>query len=147
MLGALLQKFAVDYNYDYSSPSAATNDVSAAGAGIVLFFVLLAVACVVVAVVAHWKIFTKARKPGWASIVPIYNIIVLLRIIGRPWWWFFLLCIPFVNVVIAIIVTNDMSKSFGKDTGWTLGLLLLPLIFYPMLAFGKAKYVGPAAGK
>jgi len=147
MLGVLLQKFAVDYNYNYSSPSVSDNAAVGASIGLLMFFLLFVVACVVVAVVAHWKIFTKARKPGWASIVPIYNVIVLLRIIGRPWWWFFLLCIPFVNVVIAIIVTNDMSKSFGKDTGWTLGLLLLPLIFYPMLAFGKAKYVGPAAGK
>ena len=146
MLGALLQRFAIDYTY--SSPSVTTNnDASAGSVGLLLFLLGLVVACIVFTVVVNWKIFTKAGKPGWASIVPFYNTIVLLEIVGRPVWWFFLFLIPFANIVVAIIVTHDTSKSFGKDLGWTLGMLFLPLIFYPMLAFGSAKYAGPSAGK
>ena len=94
-----------------------------------------------------WIIFSKAGKPGWAIIIPIYNIIVLLQIVGKPWWWFLLMCIPVVNMILAIWVTNLLSKSFGKGVGFTLGLLFLSIIFYPVLAFGGAKYEGPAGAK
>jgi hypothetical protein len=109
--------------------------------GFYLFFLAVAV----VSLVSYWKIFTKAGKPGWAAIVPIYNILVMLEIIGRPMWWIVLLFIPFVNIVAAFIVANDLAKAFGKTIGWTLGLIFLPVIFYPMLAFGNAKYGGPVA--
>lgn len=93
-------------------------------------------------VASMWKIFEKAGKPGWASIVPIYNIIVLLEIVGKPGWWILLLIVPIVNIVIAILVTHLLSKSFGKDVGFTIGLLLVGIIFYPILGFGDAKYQG-----
>ena len=96
--------------------------------------------------VAHWIIYTKAGKPGWAAIIPIYNIIVLLEIVGKPWWWIFLMLIPFVNIVIGIMVVNQLSLSFGKDSGFTVGLILLGFIFYPILAFGSAQYIGPGGG-
>ncbi|MDC0271096.1 DUF5684 domain-containing protein, partial [Akkermansiaceae bacterium] len=89
-----------------------------------------------------WKIFTKAGKPGWASIIPIYNVIVLLEIIGKPVWWIVLFLIPFVNIIISIITTNEVSKSFGRGAGTTVGLIFLPFIFYPVLAFGSAQYQG-----
>ncbi|OQP62689.1 hypothetical protein A3860_27135 [Niastella vici] len=87
-----------------------------------------------------WKVFEKAGQPGWASIIPIYGTIVMLKIIGKPWWWIFILWFP----VFGIWATNLLSKSFGKDVGYTLGLLFLGFIFFPMLAFGDAKYIGPA---
>ena len=90
-----------------------------------------------------WTIFSKAGKPGWASIVPIYNLIVLLEIVGKPSWWLLLMLIPIVNIVILIIVYHNLSLSFGKDGGFTVGLILLGIIFLPILAFGDAKYVGP----
>jgi hypothetical protein len=75
--------------------------------------------------------------------VPIYNVIVLLEIIGKPWWWLFMFLIPFVNIVFLIMMINGLSKSFGKDIGFTVGLILLGIVFYPLLAFGDSKYIGP----
>ncbi len=101
------------------------------------------VVIVVLMIIALWKIFEKAGKPGWASLIPIYNTIVLLDIVGKPWWWIFLLIIPVVNIIFAIIVIHGLSKSFGLNGWFTLGLLFLGIIFYPILAFGDYRYVGP----
>ncbi len=98
----------------------------------------------VVALIALWKIYTKAGKPGWASIIPIYNTVVLLEIVGRPVWWIILLLIPFVNIVVAFIVLYDLCKSFGYGVGFLLGMIFLSPIFLLILAFGSARYVGPA---
>ena len=98
----------------------------------------------ILVIVAEWMIYTKAGKPGWAVIIPIYNIIILLEIIGKPWWWLLLLFIPGVNIVFGIWMVNLLSKSFGKDEGFTVGLILLGFIFYPILGFGESKYIGPA---
>ena len=106
--------------------------------------IIIYLAIVVLLIVSLWKIYSKANKPGWACLIPIYNIIVLLRIIGKQWWWIFLLLIPIVNIVFAIWMTNLLSKSFGKNEGFTIGLLFLPFVFYPLLGFGEAKYNGPA---
>lgn len=92
-----------------------------------------------------WKIFTKAGKPGWAAIVPIYNIVVLIEIIGRPLWWIVLFLIPFVNVIVGLVASVDLAKSFGKGSGFGIGLFLLGFIFAPILAFSSARYEGPAA--
>ncbi|HEV8507338.1 MAG TPA: DUF5684 domain-containing protein, partial [Chitinophagaceae bacterium] len=94
-------------------------------------------------IAAQWKIYTKAGQPGWACIIPIYNIYIMLKIVGKPWWWLLLMLIPFVNLIYAIWMINMLSKSFGKDEGFTVGLLLLAIIFYPILGFGPAKYLGP----
>jgi len=94
-------------------------------------------------IVASWIVYTKAGKPGWACIIPIYNIIVLLQIVGKPWWWIFLMLIPVVNIVIAVIMYHNLSLSFGKGAGFTVGLLLLPIVFFPILAFGDAIYQSP----
>ena len=108
------------------------------GVWLFVYFVLL-----IVMIVAYWKIFTKAGEEGWKSIIPIYNIVILLKIVGRPWWWLLLMLIPFVNLIILIIVMNDLSKSFGHGLGFTLGLIFLSVIFYLILGFGGSKYVGP----
>ena len=92
-----------------------------------------------------WKIFTKAGQPGWASIIPIYNVIVLLKIAGKPLWYIILLIIPLVNIVVGILVLIELAKNFGKGVGFAIGLILLPIIFYPILAFGDAKYAPSAA--
>jgi hypothetical protein len=97
-------------------------------------------------IVAMWKVFTKAGQPGWASIIPIYNLYIWCKIVGRPWWWILLMLIPFVNFIIAIILSIDLAKSFGKGVGFGLGLALLGFIFWPILGFGSAQYQGPAAG-
>jgi len=96
-------------------------------------------------IVAHWKIYEKAGKPGWAAIIPIYNLIILLEIVGKPLWWIILFFIPCVNIVFLVWVTNLLSKSFGQSEGFTVGLLLLSVVFYPILGFGNYKYLGPSA--
>lgn len=114
-------------------------------AGNITLLIYLAIFIVIIA--SFWKVFTKAGQPGWASIIPIYNLIVMLQIVGRPWWWILLLLIPIVSLVIAIIISIDMAKSFGKGTGFGIGLALLGFIFYPILGFGSATYQGPSAKK
>ncbi len=98
----------------------------------------------ILVIVAEWMIYAKAGKPGWAVLIPFYNIIVLLEIIGKPWWWLLLLFIPGANIVFGIWMTNLLSKSFGKEEGFTVGLIFLGFVFYPILGFGEAKYIGPA---
>jgi hypothetical protein len=122
-------------------------DTSAnSSSGLILTVVYLAVLVLMIA--AQWVVFSKAGKPGWAAIIPFYNILVELEIVGRPWWWLLLIVfVPIVNVVLAVMLINDLSKSFGHGVGYTLGLLFLPFIFLPMLAFGGSTYVGPAAAR
>lgn len=94
-------------------------------------------------IVAQWRIYEKAGQPGWASIIPIYNIYILTKICGKPGIWTLYMFIPLVNIVIAIWLVNMLSKSFGKDEGFTAGLIFLGIFFYPILGFGPAKYQGP----
>ncbi len=116
------------------------------GGGIFVgIFGLVYLAVIVLLIASMWVIFTKAGQPGWAAIVPIYNGVVLLQIVGRPVWWIVLLLIPFVNFIVGLLVVLDLAKSFGQSVGFGIGLLLLPFVFAPMLAFGDAKYRGPAA--
>ncbi len=93
-----------------------------------------------------WRVFTKAGQPGWAAIIPIYNGIVMLQIAGKPIWWILLYLIPLVNIVISVIVTHNLSKNFGHGVGFTLGLIFLSGIFFPILAWGDSEYLGPTAG-
>jgi hypothetical protein len=122
-------------DYSYSSEGKAPSPVST--------IVGLLIALLVI--VAMWKVFTKAGQPGWASIIPIYNLYVWCKIVGRPWWWILLMLIPVVNFIILIILCIDMAKSFGKGAGFGIGLALLGIIFWPILGFGSAQYQGPAA--
>ena len=109
-------------------------------AGLGMGIMLFALAIGVFAVICHWKIYVKAGEPGWACLVPIYNLIVFLKIVNKPWWWLFLMLIPIVNLVIIIIVLNRLSLSFGKNAGFTVGLLFLHIIFFAILAFDKSTY-------
>jgi hypothetical protein len=122
-------------------------DAANAVAGVfgAIFFVYMVILLIVV--VSAWVIFTKAGKPGWAAIIPIYNIIVLLEIVGRPIWWVVLLFIPFVNFIVGIVLDIDLAKSFKKDTLFAVGLIFLPFVFMPILAFGDSKYAGPAVAQ
>jgi len=96
----------------------------------------------VVFIATGWKIYAKAGQPGWAVLIPIYNMVVYLKIVGRPIWWILLLFVPLVNFVVCIVLSNDLSKKFGRGVGFTLGLIFLAPIFYLILAFGDAKYQG-----
>jgi hypothetical protein len=98
---------------------------------------------VIVGIISMWKVFEKAGQPGWASLIPIYNLYILLKIGGKPGWWIIMFLLPFLNIIFFIWMYNMISKSFGKDEGFTVGLILLGIIFFPILAFGPAKYLGP----
>jgi len=115
------------------------------GRGPSLIISLIYLVIAIVMIVAVWKVFTKADKPGWASIIPIYNWIVMLQVIGRPWWWIILLLIPFVNIIIHIMVMLELAKVFGKGTGFGIGLILVSPVFIAILGFGDAEYQGPLA--
>jgi hypothetical protein len=91
-------------------------------------------------IVGFWKTFTKAGKPGWGAIIPIYNVILLLEIAGRPVWWILLLLVPFVDFVVGIIIGIDIAKRFGKSVIFGLGLAFLGFIFFPILGFSDARY-------
>jgi hypothetical protein len=122
---------------NYQTPS---TGIGAFFTGTTITFILI---IAVIEIIGMWKIFVKAGKPGWAAIVPIYNIIVLLEIIGKPLWWIILFIIPCVSIIFAIWTTNLLSKSFGQGVGFTLGLIFLGFIFYPLLGFGDYRYIGP----
>ncbi|WP_316835670.1 DUF5684 domain-containing protein [Pedobacter nutrimenti] len=126
---------------DYSSP------YSSAGAGIGLGAGLFYLIVLVLTYAGLWKVFVKAGKPGWAAIIPIYNAIILIEIVGKPTIWILWLLIPCVNFVFGIWLINLLSKSFGKTEGYTVGLIILPFVFYPMLGFGDARYLGPSAAE
>ena len=110
------------------------------GAGIGFAMTLTYLAIILIFIASYWKVFDKAGQPGWAAIIPIYNIYILLKIVCRPSWWLLLYIIPVVNIITTIIVTLDLATRFNKDTVFGIGLILLPVIFYPILGFGDASY-------
>ena len=115
-------------------------DSGGGGLGIVM---VIYFAILILLIVSVWKVFTKAGQPGWAAIIPIYNMVVLLKIVGKPIWWIIGFLIPIVNLVVAILVAVALAKSFGKGTGFAIGLILLGFVFFPILAFSDAKYTAP----
>ena len=122
---------------------------SGAGVGILI---IVGLAFIIFEIAALWQVFVKAGQPGWAAIIPIYNIWILLKVIGRPGWWlalFLIGLVPFIGTifvfVLSIIIDLDLAKSFAKSTGFAVGLILLSFIFIPILGFGPSSYVGPAA--
>ena len=108
-------------------------------------------------IIANWKINEKGKQPGWAAIVPIYNQYILCKIVGvNPWWIVIVLCssviagIPVIGPLVSaaasiyflILLNVSLARSFGKEDSFAIGLILLPIVFYPMIAFGKNEYVG-----
>jgi NADH:ubiquinone oxidoreductase subunit 2 (subunit N) len=106
------------------------------------FLVIIYIAVVVVEIAAAWMLFAKAGQPGWAAIIPIYNVVVAMRVAQRPAWWTILMFIPFVSLVIGIIVALDIARLFGKSSAFAIGLIFLSFIFMPILGFGSARYQG-----
>ena len=113
--------------------------------GATMGLIVLDVALIILMVAAMWAVFQKAGEPGWAALIPIYNIMVLLKISGKPMWWVILMLIPFVNIIVLIIAIVGLARNFGKGAGFALGLVFLAPIFYPILAWGDARYQ-PQAG-
>ena len=128
------------------------NNLIAALLGVVGTFLVIWIALAIFIIVANWKMFVKAGKPGWASIVPVYNVITLFEIIGYKWYYIFLLFLGAVPVVgtialalFSISYSIKLAKSFGQSTGFGIGLWLVNPIFVAIIAFSKdINYVGPA---
>jgi hypothetical protein len=110
-------------------------------------FMVFAAVIGIFMIVTYWILFNKAGQPGWAVLIPIYNILIMLKVAGKPWWWIFgflLAIIPVVGqiliIVLLVLIYHSISVNFGKDAGFTVGLVLLPIVFFPILAFGNATY-------
>lgn len=110
------------------------------GGGLIAYFCCFGIVWLLM-IAAMWKIFVKAGQPGWAAIVPIYNNYVMQEIVGREAWW--LAIAIFLGPIWWIVINLDLAKSFGKEMVWGIGLILLPVVFYPLLGFGDAQYQGP----
>jgi hypothetical protein len=114
--------------------------ISPLGAGLGAGIMICYLAIIILIIAGMWKVFVKAGKPGWASIIPIYNLVVLLEIVGKPIWWIILMLIPLVNLIVYIIILVELAKRFGKGVGFAIGLLIFPFICFPILGFGSAQY-------
>jgi len=140
-----------DY-YDVASTTGVAAGAGAALAGIIIVWLIIGLAVAIFSIITMWKMFEKAGKPGWAAIVPVYNLIILLDIIGYKWYYVFCFCLGAVPIIgsiavllFAITMNIKLAKSFGKDVPFGIGCTFLSLIFYAIIAFSKdIKYVGPA---
>jgi hypothetical protein len=112
-----------------------------AGLGLIVGLIVM-FAVFLIPAVGMWKTFDKADKPGWGAFIPLLNIFYLIEIADKPTWFIILFVIPVVNLLAAITVFIDVAKNFNKGAGYGLGLTFLPFIFWPVLGFGDAKYVG-----
>lgn len=113
------------------------------GTGMLIFYL----AIMVVMIAAIWKIFTKAGKPGWASIIPIYDVIVLIQVAGLEWWYILLLLVPLANIYAIFKIYIELAHKFGKSTGFGVLTVFFSLICLPILGFGDAKYQGAKESK
>lgn len=125
--------FEVSYNYDLGSSS---------GTGSLGGLFLMSSILSLVTIVSQWKVFTKAGKPGWASIVPVYNMIVMIQIADLSLVYLLLFFVPIANIYALFKIYIGIAHKFGKSTGFGVGLIFLTIIFMPMLAFGDAVYEG-----
>jgi hypothetical protein len=129
--------------YQMLYDQAAANQVATSPEMSPAFFIVVLVIAIY-SLVVMWRVFVKAGQAGWKSIIPIYNIYILLKIVNRPGWWLILYFIPFVNIVISIIVMLDLGKAFGKSVMWSIFLLILfQIIGMSILAFAKVSYKKP----
>ncbi|MBR3631096.1 MAG: hypothetical protein IKN55_11595 [Oscillospiraceae bacterium] len=150
ILSALLSKvlpLADYYDYgDYGDYGYGGSGDEVAVAALTGFYVVYLIFCLVIGilgVIAYWKIFTKARKPGWHAIVPYLNMYTLFDIIYGNGWKFLLMLVPGLNAVLAIMMLVRLGQAFNKSTGFIVGLVFLTPIFLLILAFGDARYRGP----
>ncbi len=104
-------------------------------------FVILAIT-----VAGVMRVFSKGGAPGWAALVPVYNLVQLLRLSNLPLMpYLLLLFFPCVNVVLFGVIHVHLAKRFGRGTAFGLGLAYLPFLFYPLLGFGEARCLEPIA--
>jgi Family of unknown function (DUF5684) len=134
-------------------------NVAGGAAALIIWFIVMIAFWVGFSWLMFWKVFEKAGKEPWKALIPVYQFYVIIQIVGRPIWWFWIVVGCYVGMVIPILnfiawiplfvmfllIALDMAKCFGKDNGFGIGLWLLSIIFYPILGFGEARYLGPLA--
>lgn len=153
----MLQLLGTTYSYSASPDNNMTGTVAA----VLLFGILLYVIILVIMMVSGWKVFEKAKRPGWGFLVPYHNAVLMLEMAGKPGWWIVIpvyfsltFMLPLVGLILLVpalavfvvyyfIAALAFAKAFGKSTGFGVLLALLPWIGLPMLGFGQAQYVGP----
>ncbi|MFA5052618.1 MAG: DUF5684 domain-containing protein [Parcubacteria group bacterium] len=151
-----------DYGADYGSvnpsvadPAELAKQVLTIIAPIMVMSVIISIAVAILMIIARWKVYAKAGKHGWAAIVPFYNTIVFVQTAKAPMWYLVFLWAPILgfipiigwllviaSIVFRFMINIKLAKAFGKDAGFGVGLTLLPVVFMPMLGFGKAQYLG-----
>jgi hypothetical protein len=132
-----MSELAITQAMGRSQPAMGATFVASAVVSLVIFVLL---------VVGTWRVFEKANRPGWWSIIPILNVIVLLQITGRSGWWVLGYLVPFVNLFVHIRWGIEMAQSYGRGVGFAVGLILLEPLFVLILGFDSSRYLGPAAG-
>lgn len=157
----LTKKYKILYNYDINggdnmydygyttydmtnsidmADSVAVGSAFGILAGMSLIMWVISLAIGIFSIITMWKVFAKAGKPGWASLIPIYNLVVLFQVSGMSPWYILLMCIPIANLVVAILLNVKLAEKFGKTGGFAVGLIFLNVIFMAILAFGDAEY-------
>ena len=125
----------------------------------VIFVILIVVFVMcILTIIGQWQLFKKAGKPGWAALIPIYNTYVLCQITGVNPWWIAIVFVAgviieivpalsivstIVEIYFGVLLAVSVSRSFGKNDGYAVGIYFLGFIFYPILGFGKSEYLGP----
>jgi Family of unknown function (DUF5684) len=130
----------MDTNTVYSNLSAG----SSVSSGVVTAYFIFLGVLVILQIIGFWKVFVKAGRPGWAALIPFYNLYTECKVAKRPGWWLILFFIPFVNIIIWFIVAIDIAKNFGKGTGFGVLLAIFPMIASLVLGFGSAQYIDGA---
>ena len=130
------------YSYEmYGMEDAAVGIFAGALAGMGTMLLISGIIGLVM-IIAMWKMFSKAGRPGWAAIVPIYNVIVMIDIAGLEWWYLLLLLVPIANIVAIFKIYIGVAENFGQSTGFGVAMVFFSIICMPILAFGSAEYVG-----
>lgn len=120
----------------------AANAMGAACGAIMVLIMLVSVIAALIGIIGMWKTFSKAGQPGWAAIIPIYNVLVMLNIAGKPWWFLILYFVPIANLIVTVLTFHGIALAFGRGIGTTLGLIFLGPVFWLILGFGSAEYQG-----
>lgn len=149
LLSALPLALATDYSdySDYTDYGESTMDPATAGALIALMvgvYLIALAAAIVISGLVWAGAFQKAGHAKWKAYVPLYNTWIMVKMTGRPESHFWFLFIPWFNIYMMIVIMNDLSKSFGKDTGFTVGLIFVPVVFAAIISYGDAAYRGPS---
>ncbi|WP_034059647.1 signal peptidase I [Lacinutrix jangbogonensis] len=79
---------------------------------------------------ATWKLYIKAGRKAWEAFIPVYNAVMLMKIINRPWWWTILLFLPIVNLIMFPVIWVETARSFGKNSRLDTILAIVTLGFY-----------------